>query len=346
MPALAGVAMYRAMARQTGSPRAAVVAAAAYVLSATMLWGFSEGRLSFLVVLAVLPLAWDRIDAAFARRAPERPFRFGVGLGVALSIGAAFAPAIVLPVGLFALANLVAGRRAVVDRRWSRSPHSRRRCSRSPSSSPRPAMPPRRSPPRSGRRTRGRSSGSLRDGTRDLGRRGVPPWSPRSSASRAREIRSAAGRGERCWSRVAGTILAWASVAGHLPAALTNAPAWIAAAAVAESALVAYGLSTFGKGLERQAFGARQLGVAVLAVLLSVGIAAQALQVTFAEWAVRPGGLPPAWPVIASSSPGEFRILWVGDPDGERFPAPAATRSRWPRPARGPCVSVSPTVTA
>ena len=111
MPALAGIAMYRAMARQTGSPASAVVAATAYVLSATMLWSFSEGRLSLLVVLAVLPLAWDRIDAAFARRAPEHPFRFGVGLGVALSIGAAFAPAIVLPVALFALVNLVAGRR-------------------------------------------------------------------------------------------------------------------------------------------------------------------------------------------------------------------------------------------
>jgi hypothetical protein len=99
MPALAGIGSYRAMARQTGSPGAAVVAAAVYVLSATMLWGFSEGRLSFLVVLAVLPPAWDRIDAAFARRAPERPFRFGVGLGVALSIGAAFAPRSSCPSG-------------------------------------------------------------------------------------------------------------------------------------------------------------------------------------------------------------------------------------------------------
>src|SRR4030095_2283105 len=70
MPALAGIGTYRAMARQTGSPGAAVVAAAAYVLSATMLWAFSEGRLSFLVVLAVLPLAWDRIDAAVAPRGP------------------------------------------------------------------------------------------------------------------------------------------------------------------------------------------------------------------------------------------------------------------------------------
>jgi hypothetical protein len=121
---------------------------------------------------------------------------------------------------------------------------------------------------------------------------------------------------------LSGTLLAWASVAGYLPAALTNAPAWIAAAAVAESALVAYGLSTFGKGLERQAFGARQLGVAVLAVVLSVGIAAQALQVTFAEWEVRPGGLPPAWPVIASSRAGAVPDPVARRSDGDRFPAP------------------------
>ena len=121
---------------------------------------------------------------------------------------------------------------------------------------------------------------------------------------------------------VSGTLLAWASVAGQLPVALSNAPMWIGAAAVAESALLAYGLSTFGKGLERQAFGARQLGVAVLAVVLSVGIAGQALQVTFAEWAVGPGGLPPAWPVIASTGQGPFRILWLGELDGDRFPAP------------------------
>ena len=111
LPAVAGIAMYRAMARQTGSPAAAVVAAAAYVLSATVLWAFSEGRISLLIVLAVLPLAWDRIDAAFARRAPERSFRFGVGLGVALAIGAAFAPELVLPVGAMVAANLLGGRR-------------------------------------------------------------------------------------------------------------------------------------------------------------------------------------------------------------------------------------------
>jgi GT2 family glycosyltransferase len=322
MPALAGIAMYRATARQTGSPGAAVVAAAAYVLSATMLWGFSEGRLSFLVLLATLPLAWDRIDAAFARRAPERPFRFGVGLGVALAIGAAFAPAIVLPVGLFVLANLVAGRRRdrgsalvalaalsaallafpVVIAAWGDAASALG--SEIGTTNPWSLL-------------------RLAPGT------GPGTWAVCAFLPVA-AIVCFAGAGDpqrgRAWRALvvalSGTLLAWASVAGHLPAELTNAPAWIAAAAVAESALVAYGLSTFGKGLERQAFGARQLGVAVLAVVLSVGIAAQALQVTFAEWEVRPGGLPPAWPVIASSAPGPFRILWLGDPDGDRFPAP------------------------
>jgi len=322
MPALAGVAMYRAMARQTGSPASAVVAAAVYVLSAIMLWAFSEGRLSLLVVLAVLPLAWDRIDAAFARRTPERPFRFGVGLGVALSIGAAFAPALVLPVGAFAVANLIAGRRrgrgsvlvalAVAVAALLAFP-----VVLAAAGEPAAAL-----------------TSSI--GTADVWflLRLAPGSGPGTWAVAAflplAAIVCFAGAGDpqrgRAWRAlfvaVAGTVLAWASVAGHLPVALTDAPAWLAAAAVAESALVAYGLSTFARGLERQAFGARQLGVAVLTILLSVGIAAQALQVTFAEWAIRPSGLPPAWPVIASSSAGEFRILWLGAPSGERFPAP------------------------
>jgi GT2 family glycosyltransferase len=322
MPALAGVAMYRAMARQTGSPPSAVVAAAVYVLSAIMLWAFSEGRLSLLIVLAILPLAWDRIDAAFARRAPERPFRFGVGLGVALSIGAAFAPAVVLPVGAFAVANLIAGRRrgrgsALVLLAVAVATLLAFPVALAAAGDPASALTSSIGTPDAWFLLR------LAPGS------GPGTWAVAAFLPLA-AIVCFAGAGDpqrgRAWRAlfvaVAGTVLAWASVAGHLPVALTNAPAWLAAAAVAESALVAYGLSTFATGLGRQAFGARQLGVAVLTILLSVGIAAQALQVMFADWAIRPGGLPPAWPVIASSSAGEFRILWVGAPNGERFPAP------------------------
>jgi GT2 family glycosyltransferase len=322
MPAIAGITMYRAMARETASPAPSVVAAAAYVLSATTLWAFSEGRLSLLVVLAVLPFAWDRIDAAFRRRAPEHPFRFAVGFGVALAIGVSFAPAIALPVGAFALANLVAGRRR--DRgAWLLALGAAAAALLAfpvllaGSNDPASAL-------------------SSQIGTSDVWSllRLAPGDGPGTWAVAAflpiAAIVCFAGVADpqrgRAWRAlivaVAGTMLAWASVAGYLPQALTNAPAWLAAAAVAEGALVAYGLSTFARDLGRQAFGFRQLGVGIVSIVLTVGVLSQALQVTFADWAVRPGGLPPAWPVIASSAPGPFRILWLGSPDGDRFPAP------------------------
>jgi hypothetical protein len=322
MPAIAGIVMYRAMARETGSPASSVVAAGAYVLSALMLWAFSEGRLSLLVALAVLPFAWDRIDAAFRRRTPERPYRSAVGFGVALAIGGSFAPSIALPIGAFAIVNLVAGRRrgrgtVLVALGIGAAVLLAFPVVLAAAGDPAAAL------------------------TSDIGTSDVwsllrlaPGDGPGTWAVAAfvpiAAIVCFAGAADpqrgRAWRAllvaVAGTVLAWASVAGYLPAALTNAPAWLAAAAVVESALIAYGLSTFARGLGRQAFGFRQLGVAVLSVVLTVGVLAQALQVTFADWAVRPGGLPPAWPVIASSAPGPFRILWLGGPNGEPFPAP------------------------
>jgi hypothetical protein len=272
--------------------------------------------------MAVLPFAWDRIDAAFRRRAPERPYRFAVGLGVALAIGAAFAPAIVLPVAAFAIANLVAGRRRdrgsmLVALGMGAAVLLAFPVVVAAAGDPAAAL-------------------SSEIGTPD-------PWSllrlapgdapgswPVAAFLPIAAIVCFAGAADpqrgRAWRAllvaIAGTLLAWASVAGYLPAALANAPAWLAAAAVAESALIAFGLSTFARGLGRQAFGFRQLGVAIMSVVLPVGVLAQALQVTFADWAVRPGGLPPAWPVIASSAQGPFRILWLGSPDGDPFPAP------------------------
>jgi GT2 family glycosyltransferase len=322
MPAVAWVAMYRAMARETSSPGPAVVASAAYVLSAMMLWAFSEGRLSLLIVLTILPFAWDRIDAAFGRRAPERSLRFGVGLGAALAIGASFAPSIALPAGLFVAANVLAGRRR--DRGVALTALAAIAAGLlafpvviAAASGPGAVL--------------GSSIGTLDAWSllRLAPGGGPGTWAVAGFLPIAALI-CFAGVGEaqrgRAWRAVivavAGTVLAWASVAGALPPVLTNAPAWLAAAAVAEAVLVALGLSTFATGLGRQAFGIRQIGVAILAIVLSVGIAAQALQVTFAQWAVRPGGLPPAWPVIESSSPGDFRILWLGAPNGDRFPAP------------------------
>jgi GT2 family glycosyltransferase len=322
MPALGGVAMYRAMARQTASPVAAVVAAAAYLVSALLLWSFSDGRLSNLVVLAVLPLAWDRVVSSFDVRSLDRPVRFGVGFGVALAIGLAFAPWIVLPVGLFAGAHLVVGPR-------------RRRglwlvalAATAAAALAFPVLLAAVGGPA--------AALSSRIGTDDVWSLlrlapgdGPGTWAVAAFLPVAALICFAGIGGEqrrRAWTAtivaVAGTVLAWASVARFLPDALTNAPAWLSAAAVAEAALVAYGLSTFATGLGRQAFGSRQVAAGLLIVVLGVGIGSQALQVSLAEWEVRPDGLPPAWPVVEASSRGPFRILWIGSPNGDRFPAP------------------------
>ncbi|HJS27420.1 MAG TPA: glycosyltransferase family 2 protein, partial [Actinomycetota bacterium] len=299
LPLIAGITMYRTMHRETSAPGPAVISAAAYVLSALVLWAFSEGRLALLVALAVLPFLWDRVVVAFGRDGPERPFRFGVGFGVALALGAVFAPSVVLPLALFVAAWLLGGRTRVrgfslVGLALLAAALLAFPVVLAASSGPSEAL-------------------SSVVGSQDpwsilrLAPGGGPgTWAIAAFLPLAALICFAGVRGERrrdAWPAllvaVAGTVLAWASVAGLLPEALTNAPAWMGAAAVAEAALVAFGLSTFAIGLDRHAFGARQIGVAALAVTLAVGLGAQAIQVTLAEWAVRPEGLPPAWPVVA-----------------------------------------------
>ncbi len=276
-----------------------------------------------LVVLAVLPLAWDRIDAAFARRAPERPFRFGVGLGVALSIGAAFAPAIVLPVGLFALVNLVAGRRrdrgsalvalAALVGGAARVPGRDRGVGR----------------PGVGAHLRDRDDGPVvpaparaRDGAGHLGRRGVP-----------------ADRGDRVLRRRGGSA-ARPRVASAGRGGLGDAPR----VGVGSRAVCRRRSPTRRRGSRRppsprarsSRTGSRRSArgwSGRRSVLASSGWRSWRSCCRSASPRRRsrsrspsgrcgPAGLPPAWPVIASTAQGPFRILWLGEPDGDRFPAP------------------------
>jgi GT2 family glycosyltransferase len=322
LPPVAAIIAYRSFARQTGRPGSAVVAAAAYVLSGAALWSFSEGRIDLLVGFAALPVVWDRLDGAFAKRRPERALRFGVGLGVAAAVGVAFEPGLLLGIGLFAVAHVLGGRRR--DRGLGLLLLG----AVSASLLAFPVLADVVADP-------GASLGSL-VGTDDPWSvlRLVPGSAPGSWALAAflpvsavicfaaveRDLRGRAWRAMIV--AVAGTGLAWASAAGYLPAALSNAPVYVGAAALAEAALIAYGAPGLVSGLEQQAFGARQVGSALLAVVLFVGLGSQALQVTLAEWEVRPNGLPPAWPVIDSSAAGDFRILWIGGPRGDRFPSP------------------------
>jgi GT2 family glycosyltransferase len=321
LPALAAILAYRSFARQTSRPGTAAVAAGAYVLSAVSLWAFSEGRIGMLVGLATMPVVWDRLDGAFARRRPDRPFRFGVSLGVAAAIALSFEPGLALPIALAGAAHVVEGRRR------SRGVGLVVLGSIAAAGLAFPIVVDVAGNPAS----LGSSIGTT-DPWSVL--RFAPDATPGSWALAAFLpvaavlCFAAVGREDRgrAWRAMtvalAGVGLAWASAAGSLPDPLSNAPAYLLGAAFAASAMVAYGAPGLVSGLERQAFGIRQIGAALFTIILGVGVGSQALQVTLAEWDVRPSGLPPAWPVIETSPPGEFRILWVGRPTGERFAAP------------------------
>jgi GT2 family glycosyltransferase len=319
---LAAILAYRSFVRQTGRAGGAVVAAAAYVLSGVALWSFSQGRIALLVGLAALPVIWERVDGAFGRDRPDRLLRHGVGLGVATAMAVVFLPGLALGIGLFVLVHLLGGRRR------ARGVGLVVLGTAAAGLLALPVVGDIASAP-------GVSLGSL-VGTDDpwsvlrlVPGTGPGSWALAAFLPIAAVLCFAAADGAqrgRAWRAlavaVAGTVLAWLSPAGDLPGWLSNQSAYLATAAFAEAALIAYGASGLVSDLERQAFGLRQIGAALLTVVLAVGIGAQALQVTLAEWEVGPNGLPPAWPVVAASPPGEFRILWFGAPDGDGFPAP------------------------
>jgi hypothetical protein len=319
---LAAILAYRSFARQTRRPGSAVVASAAYVLSGVGLWAFSEGRIGVLVGLATLPVVWERLDGAFGRRGFDRPVRSTAGLGVAIAIAIAFAPGMALAAGLMAAVHVVGARRRARGSGLTILATTAAAMLAFPIVADIVAAPDRVLSSFVGT-TDPWSVLRLAPGD------GPGAWLVSAFLPVSALICFAAASGEqraRAWRAaavaVSGTALAWASAAGYLPQALSNPPAYLTAAAFAEAAVVVYGAPALVSNLERQAFGVRQLAAALLTVVLAVGLGAQALQVTLAEWEVRPNGLPPAWPVIDSVAPGEFRILWLGAPPTGRFPAP------------------------
>jgi hypothetical protein len=300
---------------------AAVVAAACFATSAVCFWALSQGRLDLLVALAVLPAVSDRLDAAYGAESPARPLRFSVGLGASIGVGVAFLPGILPAIAVLALVQLLAGR------------HRGRGLLISLASVVVaaalvfPLVPDLVKAPAAGL--------SSHVGTLDFSllTRLAPGTGPGSwpvawfLPVAALVAFSVVGPGHRAraWRAVlvavGGLFLAWASAAGRLPEALTNAPAYVALSAVAEASVVGYGLASIGSGIERQAFGYRQVAAGGLAVVLFFGLSGQAFAAASGGWQIGPNGLPPAWPVIAGAQ-GPFRILWLGRPDNDPFPAP------------------------
>ncbi|MDP9341686.1 MAG: glycosyltransferase family 2 protein [Actinomycetota bacterium] len=325
LPPLAGLTFYRATVRQTGQRLPAVVGASCYGLSSVLMWAFSQGRIGTLVLMAVLPPLAARLRAAFGPGAPSRTTRFVVETGMILAVGVAFSPGTPLAFALVALAFLVF-------------------------------------PVPGGRRVRGLGltvatvlvGGALvfpfaitlaqgqgvglsslvgRPEFASLARL-APDGGPGSWAV-AWFLPAAAllgftmvdRTGRRAAVRylvigVAAVYLAWLAAAGYLPHAVSNPGAYLVAAALSYCTLVALGVAA-AMGMERRAFGYRQLAVVVLAALLAAGLGLQAAEAVRGGWDVGRSQLPPAWPLVAGAQPGsDFRVLWVGRRSGDPFPAP------------------------
>jgi GT2 family glycosyltransferase len=328
---LGAIFLYRALARQTGSPFAAVVGASAYALSATVLWAYSEGRVPLLVAIPVIPVLADRVEASFGGEAPSRPGRWIVALGLVVAVGVSFEPGVGLAVGLLLLVQLIGG----------------------------------------ARRARGVGAvlgglgvaallvfplvpGLVADGGRALSSRiGLPEMGLLARFIVAPDrgtamVPSSPGNGVIAWflpiaavlglalvrpehraranraalTGVAAVFLSWASAAGWLPTALTNAPVYTVLAACSAASLVGYGIVSI-LGVRSDAFGFRQLAGGVLTFVIVAGIVLQATAAMVGGWAIGgPEKVPPAWAVVRSAATGRYRVLWLGRDVGTRFPSP------------------------
>ena len=321
---LASIMLYRALARITGRPGAAALGALSYGLSAMVLWGFSEGRIGLLIALCVVPVIMERLEVAFGRGdLPDGRWRFIAGIAVTFAVGIAFMPGVMLAAAVLVLVQVLFGSARVRGVGIVAAAFAAAALLLFPFvptivSGGAPAL------------------GSP-IGTTDLGELGrlalgggPGTWSIAAFLPVAALLAFALvgpehpGIANRAMvAAIAALALAWCSAAGYLPTWGANAPVYIALAAAGEAFVVGLGLASVLSGLGRESFGLRQIGTALLAIVLGGGIVLQSAAAMIGGWAIGgPDALPPAWAVVASSAKGDFRVLWVGADTGARFVSP------------------------
>jgi hypothetical protein len=276
-----------------------------------------------------LPPLVERIEVAFgAGELADTRWRFAVGLGVTAAVAVAFVPGAVLGVVLFVAVALVLGASrgrglAVVGLGMVAAAVLLF-----------PFVP-----------TIAAGGGAaLWSGVGELdpwlvlrGVLGTAPgaWAPAAFLPIGAVLGLALARGERraqaaraAVAALLATALAWLSVAGYLPAWASNAPVYLAVAAVSEAFVIGDGLASALGGMERSSFGFRQIGTALLTGVLVIGIALQALAAIIGTWAIGgPANASAAWSVLDARSEGAFNIVWLGASDGRPFPAPGGDPS-------------------
>ncbi|HEX6130753.1 MAG TPA: hypothetical protein VF044_03430, partial [Actinomycetota bacterium] len=322
--AFAAVLSYRAAVRVTGHPAASVLAAAAYTLSGLVLWALSDGRLGLLVAIAIFPPLVERVDTAFrAGDGPDDRRRLAAGLAVTLAVGVASFPGALLPWALVLLVHLALGRA-----RWT-GLVTALVATAGAAVLLFPFVPTLAA---GGGAALGSTIGSSRpdDVLRLVLGGGPGTWIAAWFVPVAAALGLALVRGPMrapAWRAAAiaalALALAWLSSAGWLPAPLGNAPAYLVAAAVGASLLIAYGLASTLGGLGREAFGFRQVATLLLVAVLASGVFLQSIAAMTGRRAIGgPDRVPAALAVLESATRGSFRVLWVGARSGRPFPPP------------------------
>ncbi len=330
LPPIAAISMYRFLVRTTTRRVPALLGAGLYALSAVAMWGFSEGRIDFLVGFAVLPRLADRIGVALGPGTPKRRFRFMVGTGVFLAVGLAFWPGIVLAAAVLVVVYLIA-------------PEQRRR--RAPGI--------------------GLIIGVLVAGSAlvfpvvvDLVQGGAVGLGSRVGEPVISDlIRLVLGPATGDWQvawllpglalagfavadrahrhaalrfaliALVGLALSWGSAAGWVPQQVANVPAYLSLVALAYAALVAVGLVSILGRMRGSSWGLRRLLAAALILGAAVALSLQSLLAAFGGWAVGDHELPVAWPIVARDTPPGYRVLWLSGQRGASFPAPGGDPS-------------------
>jgi GT2 family glycosyltransferase len=325
LPAAAGVGCYRAVRSWTEAPVPSVVAASCYALSSVVLWSLSLGRIPDLVVLAGLPWLTTRLWRSYTPADVRRSRRWFVGAAIGFAVLASFSPGVLLAAGVLVLATLVV-------------------------------------PPPAARRGQGTArivamvigAGLLlfplalelaTAGGRGLASAAGPApffWVLRLAlgsapgawpmalylplaAALCLVLLAAPARRLGARAAVAAVLsiyLAWASAQGWLPLGLTNAPAFLAVAAFCYALLVGLGIASLARGVATATFGYRQVSAAVLALILGVGLVAQAGQAAVGAWSIGQGNVPAAYALVQQAPGPPSRVLFVGRRSGAPLVAP------------------------
>ena len=325
LPPAAAIGAYRSVHRLTDQRLPAVIAAAAYGLSPVTMWAFSQGRIPELAFLAGLPWITTRLRLGFFTHTAVPTRRWVIGAGAGLAVVASFFPGVLLVAAIVVVSSLaVAG---------------------------------------DGSRARGtgRAVGALLVAgvltfpftwvlvsagstalSEQVGYRsflhvlelspGPAPgsWLPALYLAMAAAIavalvsRSLRGPAARAAvAALASLYLAWASAAGWLPGGISNAPAYFGLAAYSLCLVIGLGLASVLPQVHLATFGHRQVGAALLVLVLGLGLLLQAGQAVRGGWAVGgPDTIQPAYALVRDGPQPVGRVLWIGRPYGAELPAP------------------------